>query len=95
MFADDLDFYLEDHGVPCVVAGGSLVGILNQDADIVQFDIGHAQSAMRDLTVKTSDVVALGIAAKVAITINGVGYEVRQLDQPDDGAFTILKVRKL
>ena len=94
MFDDDLDFYLEDHGVPCVVAGQSILGILNQAADVMQFDLGGAGSTMSDLTVKTSDVNALAITVKTSIAVNGVRFEVRQLDQPDDGAFTILKVRK-
>lgn len=95
MIDEDLDTFLEDHGVPCLVAGHQILGILDQPADVMQFDVGGVQSNMRDLTVKTSDVIALAIKAKTAIAVNGVNYEVRQLDQPDDAAFTILKVRKL
>lgn len=95
MIDEDLDAFLEDHGVPCVVAGQAITGILNQADDGMQMDVGTVQSNMRDLTVKTSDVTALAIRAKTVIAVNAVNYEVRSLDQLDDAAFTVLKVRKL
>lgn len=95
MINEDLDVYLADFGVPCVVAGQTITGIFNQADDVMQFDVGNVQSRMFDLTLKTSDVTALVIKAKTVIVVNGVSYEVRQLDQPGDAAFTTCKVRKL
>ena len=95
MIDEDLDAFLEDHGVPCVVAGQLITGILNQADDVMQMDVGHVQSSMRDLTLKTSDVAALAIKARAVVMVNAVNYEVRALEQPDDAAFTVLKVKKL
>lgn len=95
MIDEDLDCFLADHGVPCVVAGQTITGILNQADDVMQMDVGNVQSNMRDLTLKTSDVTALAIKAKIVIAVNAINYEVRSLDQPDDAAFTACKVRKL
>lgn len=95
MIDEDLDAFLEDHGAACVVAGQAITGILNQADDVMQMDVGHVQSSMRDLTLKTSDVAALGIKARTVIMVNAVNYEVRTLEQPDDAAFTVLKVKKL
>lgn len=101
MIDEDLDCYLEDHGVPCVVDGHGITGILNQADDVMQFEAGNVQSNMRDLTLKTWDVTALAIKFKTVVIVkdanglNPVNYEVRSLDQPDDAAFTVCKVRKL
>jgi hypothetical protein len=95
MIDEDLDCFLADHGVPCIVAGVTIAGILNQADDVMQMDVGNVQSNMRDLTLKTSDVTALAIKAKTVIAVNALNYEVRSLDQPDDAAFTVCKVRKL
>lgn len=92
---DDLDVYLADFGVPCVVTTHTFLGILNQPDDAMQFDAAIVQSNIRELTVKTSDISAASIGVKTSISIDGASYEVRSLEEPDDAAFTTLRVRKL
>lgn len=94
MLADDLDVYLADFGVPCVANGCAFTGLLDQPDDSLRFESGQAQSSMRRLTVKTSDIGAASISAKTSITIGGAPYTVSAIEQLGDEAFTHLRVRK-
>jgi hypothetical protein len=95
MFDDDLDHYLDEHGRDCFVGGQPLRGILDKADDSMPYDGANVQTNVWNLTVKTAAVTALQIKFKTVIGIDVRSFEVRNLEELDDGAFTLLKVRKL
>lgn len=91
---EDLDAFLEDHGVPCMFGAAPFLGILDQpDVDI---PIGRhsTTSTMYALTLKTAVIKQTGMKNGSAIAVDGVRYTVRDPQQIDDGAFTQLNISK-
>lgn len=93
MFDEDLDVFLEDHGVPCSVAGSDFTGIKDEPDEQLSVGVG-ALSTMTTVLVKSSVVAALGIKAGVAIVVAGVQYVARNPVRLDDGAFSQVPLTK-
>ena len=87
---DSPDVYLKDFGVSCSASGHSFLGIFDRPDDVMNMAGVNVISTMYQLTVKTSDVQAAGLASGAAITVNGTPYVVRDAIALDDGTFTNL-----
>lgn len=94
MFAENLDIFLREFGMPCSVAGQPFTGILNQPDEQMLMAGVNVMSTMYELTVKSTDVAALAIKSKTVIVIAAGNYEVRDVMLLDDGAFSKLSVSK-
>ncbi len=94
MFVENLDVFLQDHGLPVVKGGYSCIGILDQPDQALNMGGGNVLSTMYELTLKTTDVVAGGFSSGAALTVNGVAFVVRDDLQIDDGAFSKLTLSK-
>lgn len=94
MFVENLDVFLQDFGLPVVMGAYSCIGILDQPDQALSMGGRNVLSTMYELTLKTTDVQAGLFATGVAITVNGVGYVVRDVLQEDDGAFSKLTLSK-
>jgi hypothetical protein len=85
----DLDFMLEDSGVPIVFrdAGGEVhegFGIVNE-ADV---DGGSAEGgslSVHEIEVELRGSSFPGLAAEATLTVDGTDYRVTQVRQIDDG----------
>jgi hypothetical protein len=95
MFAENLDVFLREFGLPCSVAAQAFIGILSQPDEQMLMAGVNVMSTMYELTVKSSDVSALTIKSKTVIVVAGINYEVRDVMLLDDGAFTKLTVSKV
>ena len=95
MIADDLDQYLEDHGVPCNCGAVEFMGIVEKPDQALGLSGLHAQSTMDTVLVKTSVIAAAGIKNGSAITVDGVGYLSRVPAAFEDGAFSTIPLTKV
>lgn len=94
MLDEDLDVFLEEHGVACSVGGVEFVGIKDEPDEQLTVGIVGMQSTMTSLTVKTTVVAALAIKAGVAVVVAGVQYVARNPVKVDDGAFSQVPLTK-
>ncbi len=94
MFVENLDIFLADFGLPVVKGAYSCTGILDQPDQALSMGGRNVLSTMYELTLKTSDVQAGAFATGVALTVNGVAYQVRDVLQEDDGGFSKLTLSK-
>lgn len=95
MIDEDLDAFLEDHGLTCSTGGPDFLGILDRPDDGVSVGGRNMTSTMYALTVKTSDVQAHGLQYNTAVTVDGGAYTVREAQALDDGAFSQLSLTKV
>lgn len=71
------------HGVPVIVGSVRLRGIISQDGDIVDDDLGERVHVARVLTMSATDQP---LAVGQAITADGIAYTVRTPPLPmEDG----------
>jgi riboflavin synthase alpha subunit len=94
MFAENLDVFLGDFGVPCTAGGQSFLGLLDQPGEVMGLGQTEAVSIAYVLTVKTSAATAANLRSGSSVTANGVAYTVRERLPEDDGAFTRFTLRK-
>lgn len=95
MIDEDLDSFLEDHGVPCVCGATTFLGIKDEpDEDLSGGGIS-AQSTMTTLLVKTSVVIAANIKHGTSVQVNGVAYTARNPSRLDDGLFSSIPLSKV
>ena len=73
------DLYLADFGLPCSKGSTTFIGIL--DTPDAVLDIGGAptMSTQYDLTLKTADATAIGLAGNDRLTVNGAAFKVREI----------------
>ncbi len=94
MFDEDLDVFLEEHGVGCSVGAVDFLGIKEEPDEQLAVGMVGAQSTMTTLLVKSSVIAALGIKAGVAVLVAGVAYVARNPVKVDDGAFSQVPLTK-
>lgn len=88
--AEDLNIFLEDFGVTCTSGATTALGILDMPSQIISD--GMVLSTDFTLTAKASDFGALIRGA--AITVDSVGYTVRETMLIDDGKFVQIGIQK-
>lgn len=94
MLDEDLDVFLEEHGVACSVGGVDFVGIKDEPDEQLSLGMVAAQSTMTTLLVKSTVVAARGIKAGVAVVVAGAPYVARNPVKVDDGAFCQIPLTK-
>lgn len=94
MLDEDLDVFLEEHGVRCSVAGVDFVGIKDEPDEQLSVGMVGALSTMTTLLVKSTVIASLGIKAGVAVVVAGVQYVARNPVKVDDGAFCQVPLTK-
>ena len=94
MFAENLDVFLRDFGVPCSANARSFTGIFDTPDETLNMAGVNVLSTMYSLTVKTSDANAAALVSGNSITVNGTAYVVRDVMLRDDGALTQLNLSK-
>lgn len=98
MFKEDLDVFLREFGVPCLVTGRPdvpFLGIPEQPDVEVRVGGFNSKSTMYAVLVKTSIVNALEVKFGTALTVDSVAYTVRECEQLDDGAFSQINMSKV
>ncbi len=87
---EDLDIFLADFGVSCTAGAVTANGILDMPSQILSD--GMVLSTDYTLTARTS---AFGSLIRGnAITVDGVGYTVRETMLMDDGKFVQIALQK-
>jgi hypothetical protein len=94
VFAENLDVFLRDFGVPCTANGRTFIGILDTPDETLNMAGVNQLSTMYLLTVKTSDVTAAALVSGNSITVNATAYVVRDVMLDDDGALSHLTLSK-
>ena len=89
-FTEDLSIFLADFGVTCTSGATTALGILDMPSQIISD--GMVLSTDFTLTTKASDFGALIRGA--AITVDSVGYTVRETMLIDDGKFVQIALQK-
>lgn len=86
----DLDFMLQDAGIPVVSAQSSTYGILRVVDAIEQTDGQPMQKRITTLTVRTGTIIDL--AVDLPVTAGGTSYVVRDPNLESDGQLTKIHV---
>jgi len=89
-FTEDLSIFLADFGVTCISGAVTALGILDMPSQIISD--GMVLSTDFALTAKATDFGALIRGA--AITVDSVGYTVRETMLIDDGQFVQIALQK-
>jgi hypothetical protein len=95
MLDEDLDLFLEEHGLRCSVGGTDFIGIKDEPDEQLQVGMLGVQSAMTTLLVKSAIIAALGIKSGVTVLVDGVAYQARNPAKLDDGAFCQVPLSKV
>lgn len=94
MFAENLDVFLREFGLPCTAGASSFTGILDTPDESMSMAGVSVLSTMYELRCKTSDATAAALVSGSGITVNAVAYVVRDVMLEDDGAFTKLTLSR-
>ena len=89
-FTEDLSIFLADFGVTCTSGATTALGILDMPSQIISD--GMVLSTDFTLTAKATDFGTLIRGA--AITVDSVGYTVRETMLVDDGKFVQIALQK-
>ena len=89
-FTEDLSIFLSDFGVTCTSGATTALGILDMPSQVISD--GMVLSTDFTLTAKATDFGALIRGA--AITVDSVGYTVRETMLIDDGKFVQIGIQK-
>lgn len=89
-FTEDLSIFLADFGVTCTSGATTALGILDMPSQIISD--GMVLSTDFTLIAKATDFGALIRGA--AITVDSVGYTVRETMLIDDGKFVQIGIQK-
>ncbi len=90
---EDLDLFLSEDGLACVFGAQEFLGILDQPAQILDFEPAKAQSVEYQLRFITSQA---SLARGATGTVAGVAYSVRSAPrQIGDGAFSLVTLTKV
>lgn len=98
MFVEDLDAYFQDFGEAVQVGlpatdEAEMQAIFDDDFQVVNGDYVDVSSSLPVLTVKTEDVVRLGISHGTRIVVRTADYYVTN-HQPDGTGMGLLFLRK-
>tara|TARA_R100001440_G_scaffold4703_1_gene10583 strand:- start:1110 stop:1397 length:288 start_codon:yes stop_codon:yes gene_type:complete len=88
--AASINAMLNDFGVSCTSGGTTGKGVLNQPDQVLAGDF--IMSTDYVLRAKTSDFGSL--IAGASITVDSVGYTVREVRKLNDGTFCELSIQK-
>jgi len=88
--AASINAMLNDFGVSCTSGGTTGKGVLNQPDQVLAGDF--IMSTDYVLRAKTSDFGSL--IAGASITVDSVGYTVREVKKLNDGTFCELSIQK-
>lgn len=92
-FAEDLDVFLADFGVPCIAGAQQFVGLLDQPDELLTFPRADAHSRQYELTYRGDKA---SLSRDQAVSVNGVAFTVREAPrQVDDGAFSRVLLSKV
>lgn len=89
-FVEDPSVFLSDFGVPVVAGAVSGLGILDMPGEVIMDNM--VISTDYTLRVEASKFGSLGYGSLV--TVDGVGYTVRESRLIDDGAFLSVSLEK-
>ena len=89
-FMEDLSIFLADFGVTCTSGATTALGILDMPSQVISD--GMVLSTDFTLTAKAADFGALIRGA--AITVDTIGYTVRETMLVDDGKFVQIALQK-
>ena len=90
---EDLDLFLSEDGLPCVFGGQSFLGILDQPAQIVDFEPVKAHTIEYELRFISTQA---SLSSNEAGTVGGIAYTVRSAPRPiGDGAFSLVTLNKV
>lgn len=89
-FTEDLSIFLADFGVTCTSGATTALGILDMPSQVISD--GMVLSTDFTLTAKATDFGALIRGA--SITVDSVGYTVRETMLIDDGKFVQIGIQK-
>ena len=89
-FTEDLSIFLADFGATCTSGATTALGILDMPSQVISD--GMVLSTDFTLTAKATDFGALIRGA--AITVDSVGYTVRETMLVDDGKFVQIALQK-
>lgn len=85
-FTEDLDAFLADFGVPCMVNSVAFMGLPDQPDELVQLGRAAGHSRQYELTYRTDAAV---LAREAAVLVAGIPHQVREAPRlVDDGAFS-------
>ena len=88
--AASINAMLNDFGVSCTSGGTTGKGVLNQPDQVLAGDFMMSTDYV--LRAKTSDFGSL--IAGASITVDSVGYTVREVRKLNDGTFCELSIQK-
>lgn len=89
---EDLDLFLSEDGLPCVFGAQSFLGILDQPAQVLDFEPTKVQTIEYELRFITSQA---SLTRGETGTVAGVAYSVRSAPrQIGDGAFSLVTLTK-
>lgn len=90
---EDLDLFLSEDGLPCVFGAQQFLGILDQPAQVLDFEPAKAQSIEYELRFITAQA---SLVRQQSGTVAGVAYSVRSAPrQIGDGAFSLVILTKV
>lgn len=89
-FTEDLSIFLADFGVTCTSGATTALGILDMPSQVISD--GMVLSTDFTLTAKATDFGALIRGA--SITVDSIGYTVRETMLIDDGKFVQIGIQK-
>jgi hypothetical protein len=85
-FAEDLDVFLADFGVPCIAGAAQFMALLDQPDEVLDLQRVSVQSRQFELTYRTD---AATLTRGQALTVDGTAYTVREAArQVGDGKFS-------
>jgi hypothetical protein len=90
---EDLDIFLSEDGLPCVFGAQSFLGILDQPAQVLDFEPARVQTIEYELRfISTQASLSRGESG----TVGGIAYTVRSAPrQVGDGAFSLVTLTKV
>ena len=87
-FAEDLDAFTADFGVPCMANNVAFMGLLDQPAEVLTLGRTAAHSRQYELTYRSDAVV---LVRDATVLVSGIPHQVREAPRPvDDGAFSLV-----
>jgi len=96
MFAENLDVFVRDFGVPLVKAGyAACLGLFDTPDETMNMAGVNLLSTMYVVEIKTSDAQARNLGNGDSVTVNGAAFIVRDVMLKDDGAFTAVTLSKV
>lgn len=89
---EDLDLFMSEDGLPCVFGAQSFLGILDQPAQVLDFEPAKVQTIEYELRFISAQA---SLSRGEAGTVGGVAFIVRSAPRPiGDGAFSLVTLTK-